>query len=168
MTPIAGPKTGAEPALTGGLAAYLSSLKCVGWDGRIRTYGTLYQKQLPYHLATSQRVGVISPECGGVQYLSGEKVGRISEFIFDPRLGRRRLCLIGGVQRLYAVGGNLTPPNIALLRQNLIARKGTRGRTPAVSSAAGARGMPCANAVSPRSRSKWHRRGHRPQRPRVL
>ena len=44
-----------------------------GWDGRIRTYGTLYQKQLPYHLATSQRVGVISPECGGVQYLSGEK-----------------------------------------------------------------------------------------------
>ena len=26
-----------------------------GWDGRIRTYGTLYQKQLPYHLATSQQ-----------------------------------------------------------------------------------------------------------------
>ena len=29
----------------------------LGWDGRIRTYGTLYQKQLPYHLATSQQVG---------------------------------------------------------------------------------------------------------------
>ena len=26
-----------------------------GWDGRIRTYGTLYQKQLPYHLATSHQ-----------------------------------------------------------------------------------------------------------------
>ena len=28
-----------------------------GWDGRIRTYDTLYQKQLPYHLATSQQWG---------------------------------------------------------------------------------------------------------------
>ena len=26
-----------------------------GWGGRIRTYGTLYQKQLPYRLATPQR-----------------------------------------------------------------------------------------------------------------
>ena len=33
----------------------------VGWDGRIRTYGTLYQKQLPYHLATSQRAALIKP-----------------------------------------------------------------------------------------------------------
>ena len=28
--------------------------KFYGWDGRIRTYDTLYQKQMPYHLATSQ------------------------------------------------------------------------------------------------------------------
>ena len=26
-----------------------------GWGGRIRTYGTLYQKQLPYRLATPQQ-----------------------------------------------------------------------------------------------------------------
>ena len=26
----------------------------VGWGGRIRTYGTRYQKALPYHLATPQ------------------------------------------------------------------------------------------------------------------
>ena len=25
-----------------------------GWGGRIRTYGTRYQKPLPYHLATPQ------------------------------------------------------------------------------------------------------------------
>lgn len=30
-------------------------VKLNGWDGRIRTYDTLYQKQLPYHLATSQQ-----------------------------------------------------------------------------------------------------------------
>ena len=30
-------------------------MRFAGWDGRIRTYGTLYQKQLPYHLATSQQ-----------------------------------------------------------------------------------------------------------------
>ena len=28
-----------------------------GWGGRIRTYGTRYQKPLPYHLATPQRWG---------------------------------------------------------------------------------------------------------------
>ncbi len=37
---------------------YINNLAGGGWDGRIRTYGTLYQKQLPYHLATSQRVAV--------------------------------------------------------------------------------------------------------------
>tara|TARA_B100002019_G_scaffold26733_1_gene20743 strand:- start:1126 stop:1281 length:156 start_codon:yes stop_codon:yes gene_type:complete len=26
----------------------------LGWGGRIRTYGTRYQKPLPYHLATPQ------------------------------------------------------------------------------------------------------------------
>ena len=31
-----------------------------GWGGRIRTYGTLDQNQLPYHLATPQYGG----ECG--------------------------------------------------------------------------------------------------------
>ena len=36
-------------------ATYLCILIGNGWDGRIRTYGTLYQKQLPYHLATSQQ-----------------------------------------------------------------------------------------------------------------
>ena len=30
-----------------------------GWDGRIRTYDTLYQKQLPYHLATSHQRGAV-------------------------------------------------------------------------------------------------------------
>ncbi len=35
-----------------------------GWDGRIRTYGTLYQKQLPYHLATSQQRGGEYDEAG--------------------------------------------------------------------------------------------------------
>ena len=88
---------------------------CVGWDGRIRTYGTLYQKQLPYHLATSQRVGVISPECGGVQYLSGEKVGRISEFILEPCLGQSRLCSIGEDQRGRSAAGGLLPPYVLLL-----------------------------------------------------
>ena len=28
-----------------------------GWDGRSRTYSLLYQKQVPYHLATSQQRG---------------------------------------------------------------------------------------------------------------
>ena len=28
----------------------------VGWGGRIRTYGTRYQKPMPYHLATPQSV----------------------------------------------------------------------------------------------------------------
>jgi hypothetical protein len=32
--------------------------KGVGWVGRIRTYDPLYQKQMPYHLATTQREGV--------------------------------------------------------------------------------------------------------------
>ena len=41
-----------------------------GWDGRIRTYGTLYQKQLPYHLATSQRALVDRTGLRGVQALS--------------------------------------------------------------------------------------------------
>ncbi len=48
------------------------SREITGWDGRIRTYGTLYQKQLPYHLATSQQrggeydegAGCSSPEMG--------------------------------------------------------------------------------------------------------
>ena len=31
------------------------SRKSYGWGGRIRTYGTRYQKPLPYHLATPQR-----------------------------------------------------------------------------------------------------------------
>jgi hypothetical protein len=26
----------------------------IGWGGRIRTYGTRYQKPMPYHLATPQ------------------------------------------------------------------------------------------------------------------
>jgi hypothetical protein len=38
----------------------LSISKKAGWDGRIRTYGTLYQKQLPYHLATSQQPALIT------------------------------------------------------------------------------------------------------------
>jgi hypothetical protein len=29
----------------------------VGWGGRIRTYGTRYQKPMPYHLATPQSKG---------------------------------------------------------------------------------------------------------------
>ena len=33
--------------------------KFYGWDGRIRTYDTLYQKQMPYHLATSQQRSII-------------------------------------------------------------------------------------------------------------
>ena len=33
---------------------------CVGWGGRIRTYGTRYQKPMPYHLATPQREGLIT------------------------------------------------------------------------------------------------------------
>ena len=32
----------------------------VGWGGRIRTYGTRYQKPMPYHLATPQREGLIT------------------------------------------------------------------------------------------------------------
>ena len=31
-----------------------------GWGGRIRTYGTRYQKPMPYHLATPQREGLIT------------------------------------------------------------------------------------------------------------
>ena len=31
-----------------------------GWGGRIRTYGTRYQKPLPYHLATPQRWSAVS------------------------------------------------------------------------------------------------------------
>ena len=30
-------------------------IRVSGWGGRIRTYGTRYQKPLPYHLATPQR-----------------------------------------------------------------------------------------------------------------
>ena len=46
-----------------------------GWDGRIRTYGTLYQKQLPYHLATSQRCeGAFTQSLRGVQVVFREKV----------------------------------------------------------------------------------------------
>ena len=29
---------------------------CYGWDRRIRTFDTLYQKQVPYHLAMSQKI----------------------------------------------------------------------------------------------------------------
>lgn len=31
-----------------------NDLKDFGWGGRIRTYGTRYQKPMPYHLATPQ------------------------------------------------------------------------------------------------------------------
>ena len=33
---------------------YLSIFERFGWGGRIRTYGTRYQKPTPYHLATPQ------------------------------------------------------------------------------------------------------------------
>ena len=56
-----------------------------GWDGRIRTYGTLYQKQLPYHLATSQR-------CEGA---STQSLWRVQEhprreFAKNPHVSRRK------------------------------------------------------------------------------
>ena len=34
-----------------------------GWGGRIRTYGTRYQKPLPYHLATPQQRSLSRNEC---------------------------------------------------------------------------------------------------------
>lgn len=34
-----------------------------GWGGRIRTYGTRYQKPLPYHLATPQQQSLSRNEC---------------------------------------------------------------------------------------------------------
>ena len=34
-----------------------------GWGGRIRTYGTRYQKPMPYHLATPQLWRRIYPSC---------------------------------------------------------------------------------------------------------
>ena len=49
---------------------YIMSL--FGWGGRIRTYGTRYQKPMPYHLATPQRVGLITLTSGRVQ---GRAVG---------------------------------------------------------------------------------------------
>ena len=33
-----------------------------GWGGRIRTYGTRYQKALPYRLATPQSKGLFTLE----------------------------------------------------------------------------------------------------------
>ena len=43
----------------------------IGWGGRIRTYGTRYQKPTPYHLATPQLAAVFS-QAGG--WLQEEKV----------------------------------------------------------------------------------------------
>ena len=58
-----------EPKLHSGKTSVLIGLKQqkAGWDGRIRTYGTLYQKQLPYHLATSQRETWHTAKAGMVQ-----------------------------------------------------------------------------------------------------
>ena len=40
------------------LTAHLfQKMRKAGWDGRIRTYDTRYQKPMPYHLATSQQRG---------------------------------------------------------------------------------------------------------------
>ena len=68
----------------------------VGWDGRIRTYGTLYQKQLPYHLATSQRVAVIKLMGRNVQAPFLTKIERIFGFV---KMGLRsivRKTMFGG------------------------------------------------------------------------
>ena len=40
-----------------------------GWGGRIRTYGTRYQKPLPYHLATPQRPALDTDWPGQAQAL---------------------------------------------------------------------------------------------------
>ena len=68
---------------------YIMSL--FGWGGRIRTYGTRYQKPMPYHLATPQRVGLITLTSGRVQ---------------DPILKKERIDVSAGsvaqLVRLYA------------------------------------------------------------------
>ena len=46
---------------------YINNLEGGGWGGRIRTYGTRYQKPLPYRLATPQRAPVTRTMYGDVQ-----------------------------------------------------------------------------------------------------
>ena len=48
-------------------------LEKVGWGGRIRTYGTRYQKALPYRLATPQREALYSPYSQNLQDQKFEK-----------------------------------------------------------------------------------------------
>ena len=56
-----------------------------GWDGRIRTYDTLYQKQLPYHLATSQRGRLGTANASGFQAPKSRKIhDTVSEFSRRP------------------------------------------------------------------------------------
>src|SRR6056297_1448176 len=47
------------------------ALRVSGWGGRIRTYGTRYQKPLPYHLATPQRAALITLDLRAVQERKG-------------------------------------------------------------------------------------------------
>lgn len=59
----------------------------LGWDGRIRTYGTLYQKQLPYHLATSQQVqGVYAL----IYCYSRQKCEYYFIYVFDENFSKDR------------------------------------------------------------------------------
>ncbi len=58
-----------------------------GWGGRIRTYGTRYQKALPYHLATPHQ------RCRDTQILTGEQPSKRIILLF---LG----CIIA--QQLFA------------------------------------------------------------------
>lgn len=53
---------------------------CNGWGGRIRTYGTCYQKALPYRLATPQLGALISPSLRGAQPLFVENRSVDGEF----------------------------------------------------------------------------------------
>jgi hypothetical protein len=46
-------------------------VEVTGWGGRIRTYGTRYQKALPYRLATPHQWRGFSPLAAGAQGLLG-------------------------------------------------------------------------------------------------
>ena len=55
-----------------------------GWGGRIRTYGTLYQKQLPYRLATPQRCGLGTMQRGTVQGENRKNMISFSKISLHP------------------------------------------------------------------------------------
>ena len=141
---------GPSPAATAlaPIAAIWAIFRMTGWGGRIRTYGTRYQKPLPYHLATPQRAGVCIAGFGGVQGGSGKTCRGIKPGTHAPDMPRGNT---GTAPPGFRVAGHL--PVTCSRRRNPVAPAipGARGAARAIRARMPpARGSPYLTRISPR------------------